>query len=326
MKIKSAFTLAEIVIFFLVVSVLLSILLTAFKPQKVVSDKNVKYKYAAAYDALNLAIFDMASKDETDPFAQINDDPKKGFEKLCNGLADYINAESVNCSEPISSDVAFLKDEQFDFRTLTPNIVALNGIKFYFSELITDDVTPNTDRSYYNAEKPDFTLQFYMVYADIDGNSDLNRSHDVIYDPNSKRHPHVHAFAVIPTGEAIPIGIAEYNIDYFATRVSYKENKSIYFSPYYSLNNAKHAAWNWYSSENSNIVFKDKISFTYNDYVREILLRKESQLYNFNKNNAFQATYENDMFAKCVPQADTLLTVYDMCGITVDTLNFGSSH
>lgn len=326
MKLKSAFTLAEIVMFFLVIAVLLSILLTAFKPQKVVSDKSVKYKYAAAYDALNLAIFDMASKEETDPFSQIDDDPRKGFEKLCNGLADYINADSVNCAQPIASNVALMQNEQFDFRTITPNIVALNGIKFYFSELIQDDVTPVTDRSYYNAENPDFTLKFYMIYADLDGDEDLNRAHNIVYEPNSKRHPHVHAFAIIPTGEAIPIGVAEYNINYFATRVSYKEDKAIYFSPYYSLHNAKHAAWNWYSNANPNIAFKDKISFTYNDYIKELLERHSSQIYNFNKMNVFPDSYDNPMFAKCVPTPETPLTVFDMCGITVDTLNFGSTH
>ena len=38
MKLKPAFTLAEIVIFFIVISILLSILFTAFKPAKIIAD------------------------------------------------------------------------------------------------------------------------------------------------------------------------------------------------------------------------------------------------------------------------------------------------
>ena len=39
MKLKPAFTLAEIALFFMVVAVLLSILFTTIKPQQVIADK-----------------------------------------------------------------------------------------------------------------------------------------------------------------------------------------------------------------------------------------------------------------------------------------------
>lgn len=325
MKFK-AFTLAEVMMFLVVVSVLLSIIFATLKPQQVIADKNIKYKYAAVYDALNLAIYDMMDKEETNPFEQI-ETPEKGFKKLCTVLSDYINATTTNCNNPLPQNVTYMTDEDFDFRTIKqPHIAALNGINLYFSELITDDVTPNADRSYYNEENPDFTLKFYMVYADLNGQDDPKRPHSILYNPESKRHPSVHAFAIIPTGEAIPIGVAEYNIKYLATRVAYKEDRAIYYSPYYSLHQAKHAAWDWYKTGNSNVVFNDKISFTYNDYIKEILERKSSQLYKFNNENIFPETYDNDMFSKCVPTGGTALTVYDMCSITVDTLNFGATN
>ena len=277
MKLKPAFTLAEIALFFMVVAVLLSILFTTIKPQQVIADKNVKYKYAAAYEALNLAIYDMGKEENTDPFLKINNDPKKGFKKLCKGLTEYINTETTNCSKPIKNNVAYMKDENFDFRTIDPNFTALNGMKFYISELITDDIIPNTDRSYYNEENPDFTLKFYMIYVDLNGKDDPNRPLSIAYDLKGKRHPHVYAFAVIPTGDAIPMGIAEYNIKYLQTRIAYKEDHSVYYSPYYSLRQAKHAAWNWYNPADQNITFHEKISFTYNDYIKEILQRHSSQ-------------------------------------------------
>lgn len=324
MKLKPAFTLAEIALFFMVVAILLSILFTTIKPQQVIADKNVKYKYAAAYEALNLAIYDMGKEENTDPFLKINNDPKKGFKKLCKGLTEYINTETTNCSKPIKNNVAYMKDENFDFRTIDPNFTALNGMKFYISELITDDIIPNTDRSYYNEENPDFTLKFYMIYVDLNGKDDPNRPHSIAYDLKGKRHPHVYAFAVIPTGDAIPMGIAEYNIKYLQTRIAYKEDHSVYYSPYYSLRQAKHAAWNWYNPADQNITFHEKISFTYNDYIKEILQRHSSQLYKFNQENLFQETFDTNMLSKCNPIE--ALTVYDTCAITVDYIRFGSTH
>ena len=217
-----------------------------------------------------------------------------------------------------------MKDENFDFRTIDPNFTALNGMKFYISELITDDIIPNTDRSYYNEENPDFTLKFYMIYVDLNGKDDPNRPHSIAYDLKGKRHPHVYAFAVIPTGDAIPMGIAEYNIKYLQTRIAYKEDHSVYYSPYYSLRQAKHAAWNWYNPADQNITFHEKISFTYNDYIKEILQRHSSQLYKFNQENLFQETFDTNMLSKCNPIE--ALTDYDTCAITVDYIRFGSTH
>lgn len=41
--------------------------------------------------------------------------------------------------------------------------------------------------------------------------------------------PDVFAFAILPTGDVIPMGIAEYDAKFLPTRISYRENKSIYF-------------------------------------------------------------------------------------------------
>lgn len=330
MKIKSAFTLAEIMIFLVVVATLLTILFVTLKPTKVLSDKSVKYRYAAAYDALNLAAYDLMEKEDTDPFfIPTGSAPSLGFQKLCNGLAEYINAESTNCSSPIPNSVGFMQDEEFDFRTLNtqnfPNLAALNGMHFYISQLITDDTTPATNRKYYRSDDPDFVLSFYMVYVDLNGKDFNQRPHRII-PHNKKSHPDVFAFAVIPTGDAIPIGIAEYDIKYLQTRVAYKVNSSIYYSPYYSFREAKHAAWNLYSSETDNLQLIKTVSFTYNDYVKEILKSHSTQLYKFNSGNIYPGTYSTNMSTKCLPPAGTALSVYDMCRITVDTPNFGATH
>ncbi len=317
MKFKSAFTLGEVMIFFVVVSILLSILFVSIKPKQAVSNKSVKLKYAAAYDALNIAIYDILYKDETNPFVS-SDGAPAGFRKLCTGLAEYINTDSVNCNTPLNQNVTYMKNENTDFKNLKPNLVSLTGMKFYISDLITDNTTIFD-------EYPDFKLQFFMVYVDLNGTDNSKRPHTIMYDTSGKTNPDVFAFAVIPTGEAIPMGIAEYNIKYLSTRVSYKDNKVIYYSPYYSYREAKHAAWNWYKN-NGDYKFIKTLSFTYNDYIRNVLKRNNTQLYKFNQHNEFKNTYNSGLLQKCRPQSGTLLTSFDLCGITVDTPHFGTTN
>lgn len=326
MKFKQAFTLAEVMIFLVIVTVILSAMLITTKPIQALNNKNTKYKYASAYDALNLALYELKLKDNTNPFVFPEDNTIEGFKKLCNGLADYINVESKNCNaSPISSNIAYMKDENTDFRNIQPHLVSLTGMKFYISELITDNKMPQDTRSYYNRGNPDYTLKFYMIYVDLNGDDNPKKPHTIKYNPSSKTNPYVFAFAAIPIGDAVPIGIAEYNIKYLAARIEYKENKNIYFSQFYSYREAKHAAWNWYRPGNANTQFKDKISFTYNDYIKEILMRNHTELYKFNQTDEFPEIFSDSMFAKCVPPSGTLLTPLDMCGIIVDTPYFGAT-
>lgn len=327
MRLKPAFNLGELMFFLIIVSIILSIIFTAVKPRQAIQDKKVRYNYAAAYDALNLAFFDMAAEDATNPFKAEATAPGTGFSTLCNGLAGYINTEAENCgSAPVSDTVAYMQNEDFDFNTITPHMTALNGMNFYISNIIKDNVTPDTSKSYYSAENPTYNLEFFMLYVDLDGKEFKNKPHTVKYDSSGKNHPKVFAFAVIPTGDVIPIGIAEYNIKYLQTRVAYRENKYTYFTSYYSLRDAKRAAWNLYSSSGANLKFKEKMSFTYNDYVKEILQRNGSQLYKFSTDGSYTETSSVGLYSKCRPPSGTPLTVYDMCRITVDTPNFGATH
>jgi hypothetical protein len=199
-------------------------------------------------------------------------------------------------------------------------------MKFYISPLIKDPIFPATSRSYFNPMNPDFRMEFFMIYVDLNGTDNPKKAHTIKHDPNGKTNPDVFAFAILPTGDAIPIGLAEYNIKYLQTRVSYRENQYIQFSPYYSLNQAKHAAWDLYKPDNKNLIFKEKMSYTYNDYVKEILIRNKTQLYKFNESGEFPETFDSEQFEKCRPPAGTALTSYDICNITVETPNFGATH
>ncbi len=328
---RKAFTLAELVMCLIIVAVLIAATFITTKPKKYLDQKTIKTKYATVYDALNLATFDLVEKDATNPFVITEEDQKVGnifhYQKLCKGLASYINTNEVSCNiPPLSNTVTYAKKDDIDFRNLTPNLETHAGVKFYISDLITDSKNPATDRSYYNPEIPNFVLQFFMVYVDLNGTEFLNRPHTIQDDPNGKSLPDIYAFAVLPTGDAIPLGIAEYDSKYFSTRLAYIEDKAKYYSPYYSYREAKHVAWGWYSSGASNIHFKRSLAFTYNDYIKEILLRNSSQLYSFNKDGKYSETYDSELFPKCNPPAGTLLSRYDMCSIVVDTPKFGASH
>lgn len=328
MKFKSGFTLVEIVIFLILAGILMAVLFSSIKPKEAITAKNVKYKYAAAYDALNVAVFDLVSDDNKNPFDVAT--PEDGYKKLCQGLAEYINTTETHCDvSSISDDVTYAKDETFDFKTLTPHLTSLNGMNFYISKLIKDNSEPKSSRSYYNSENPDFDLQFFMVYVDLNAKDNSNRVHSIQYVDSEKVAPDVFAFAVIPTGEAIPMGVAEYNIKYLQTRVSYREDSAILYSPYYSYVEAKHAAWNWYKSSGvSEKTLRDKISFTYNDYIRKMIEKypAHSQLYKFLSTTAFNTTFSTPLFSKCKAPSGTALTPYDMCRITVDTPHFGATH
>jgi hypothetical protein len=287
-----------------------------FKPKQVVKDKRVLYRYATVYDALNASIYDLAAKDETDPF--VYEQKSEGFLKLCKGLAEYINTTEEKCNEvsPMPDITKYMQAEEQDFLKIPYYIEALNGARFYLSDVIA---TPD-ESDVEEASK----FRFYMVYVDLDANEDTNRPHTIKYADEGKVAPDVFAFAVIPTGEAIPMGIAEYNVNYLNTRIAYKVGSSTYFSPTYSYRKSKHLAWNYYAGANRK--FNERISFTYNDKIRKILEEHNTQLYKFNENGEFEETYSDPIFGKCVPASDTNFTSYDICSVRVETPRYGTSH
>jgi competence protein ComGC len=319
MKFKSGFTLAEIVLFLIIVGILLSVGYIIVKPKQAISDKTVKYKYAAIYDALNLAIYDIVKNDDTNPF--LEDSSVNSFQKLCKGLSDYINTSEANCDvAPLNPSGTYMTNEELDFRTLSPQMTSLNGMNIYISPIVTDNATTP---SYYHEDNPNFVLKFFMVYVDINAKENKNNPHVVKYDQSGKENPDVFAFAIIPTGEAIPIGIAEYNDKYLPTKIGYRKNHSTFYSAEtYSFRKAKQLAWNYYAAENSKLYFSESISFTYNDFIKEILERNNSQLYNFTKYRLFEDNYNGETYADCAPATDSALTRYDICSLQVQTPHY----
>jgi hypothetical protein len=162
-----------------------------------------------------------------------------------------------------------------------------------------------------------------MVYVDINGKENQKKPHVVKFDKSGKENPDVFAFAVIPTGEAIPMGIAEYNEKYLPIKIGYRKNHSTYYSPEtYSYRKAKQLAWKYYTTSTTPY-FSETISFTYNDCIREILERNGSKLYSFTKYRLFEESYKkSDVYANCAPESGTALTRYDVCSLHPQTPHY----
>ncbi|MGN0032146.1 MAG: type II secretion system protein [Candidatus Gastranaerophilaceae bacterium] len=345
MKARKAFTLVEVMIFLVTVAILLAVIFMALKPQQVVQERKARLRYAQAYDALNLAVYDLVTSETDNPFErqglqviQEGHEAEFYFNKMCTGLVKYINAESSNCSpvkvlsnSSTTKQWTYMTREDVDMRNITPQIVAVNGMKFYITRMIEAKVNKES-QSRVAPTPPDFDLKFFMVYVDIDGEENSKRPHTIQYDPKKKIYPSVFAFAVIPTGEAIPIGLAEHDMTYLQTRVAYVEDHTVLYSPYYSYHRAKHAAWGVYSTALYNLKrlppLKEKISATYNDHIKYVLVRNRSALYKFltgDYKDDFQLYYEEPPYGKCIPTGSTL-TPYDKCSINYETPNFGATN
>ena len=322
---KDAFTIAEFIIAMAAIAVLAVLTLVVTKPSKLVDQKTIRHKYSAVHDALNLAAFSMKADDEANPFILSADEITNGktnFSKFCSGMADYINTLNENCSAPaVSEDIAFMKDEDVDFRDLTPNLESLTGVKFYFSDIITDTRDPSL-RGYYRADDQDYQLSFFMVYVDINAMDEKERNHTIKYDSSTNTYPDVFAFAVIPIGYAIPMGIAEYDLQYLSAKYSYKENARVNVSDNFSYRQAKHEAWGWYSDSGSDMKFIKTQPHTYNEFVKEILLTQNTELYKFNEGGAYPETYAGTYSDKCTPDPTNNISVYDQCGLVLNTPEF----
>ena len=86
MKLKKAFTLAEVFMFLVIVASIIAIIFVTTKPVRYMKHKAIKAKYATVYDALNSVVFELAGKEETDPFILTTQDLDNGvtnFKKLC---------------------------------------------------------------------------------------------------------------------------------------------------------------------------------------------------------------------------------------------------
>ena len=222
MKKINAFTLAEMLLVFVIIGIIGSLGVITVKPW----EKAYKYSYIKTYNALSVAIYNhMVTTTDAKAFP----DNARTF---CNALLEYLNtsnnAQNVaanNACNKTGGRDAYLGNSPntANFREggNNPKILLSNGAKlwigangnvpFSYTQTIDASVTPHiTD-----------TIKYYLVYVDLNG----NRGPNVIeYRENSvkdNRLPDIVAFAVTDKFTVLPLGYPKVDQRYLSAHVMY---------------------------------------------------------------------------------------------------------
>lgn len=230
-KIKKAFTLAEIMIVFTIIGVVSVITLMTAKPY----DKYMNLLYGKAFEALSVANYNIkqdlatATPSGQTMAANVYNTPAN----LCNALAGWINHSTSYCGTGSAIPVnASATDSVF-----TPDnvqFITTNSMKVYFVDTATltdggtktgfalDGITP-------------YSVVYRIVIIDLNGDRKPNT---MVW--SDKTTPDIVAFAITETGDTIPLGYPETDTRYLLARVTAASGS---FSSKMSYWVAKQAAW-----------------------------------------------------------------------------------
>lgn len=253
MKIKKlfGFTLAELLVVFLIIGFCTIVALDTVKPSQ---KKTTRYLYMRAYQTLSKAYYNgiiIGYNPFTDvKFEDIEpvhtDSKDSGAQILCKGLTYWINSDTDpdGCSSTALTNV---NAENMGTALFNAN----NKMAFYTTKRLGDD-----------------NFKFYVVFIDING---ANKGPNSIIG-DSKHLPDIYAFALLDTGRVCPIGRPEYDKDIMTARLAYYEDGE----PNYTHNSlayyqAKGAAWGYYSNINDAETNQMDEIFTMNDLIRSKL-------------------------------------------------------
>lgn len=226
LKFKKAFTLAEVMICLVIISIVTAATLITVKPY----DKYNGLLYQKAYTALDSAVYN--TRLGLGVGQNFNNTVLVTPTSFCTYLTTWINATNSYCSyaKVVPNTVA-----DSDFVTPTDGttnqylqFISTNGMRFYFSDLIT--VVGNDDVG----GRP-YSSSLRLVFIDLNGGSRPNTG---IWSQN--RMADIVAFAVTDRAIVIPIGYPEIDQRYIsASYVSYNGKVSP-TTTYYA---AKYSAW-----------------------------------------------------------------------------------
>ena len=236
------FTLAELLIVFAIIGIISTITLMTTKRLSA-SDK---FAYQRVYDSLLTAAYNAVAEVDS----QGIDTP----EKLCIGLAKYINSQGATkpkedddkfkgspdvgyCNTGITTRVTkdtidFNEKDDEGNEKVIPDFIANNGMRFFITEKLTQEGL--TD---YAGDTQDGGIKFYIVFVDLNGTAGQNRidAGDVV------------AFAVTENADVVPLGHPAFDAKhYLGVRVVFPENSDHpdeYYSDSMSYYEAIHTAW-----------------------------------------------------------------------------------
>ena len=326
---KNGFTLVELVLAMIIISVLTGTAFTVFKTY----DKGIKHLYSNTYYVLDRALYNSMTywvandSEKRDPFItkyydttgkkDVTVNAKEGTKRLCRALVEYINPVEGSDRDIVcrtdkkfkNKDYKSVDDSGADsiFKAEDVQFTATNGIRFWISKRYPDDTS--------GASSDD--MKFFIIYADLNG---IKKPNSMFYEAGSQNNqwktkdPDIFAFAALENGRICPLGIPEVEPRYLTTRIVYQEegpaNNIIYKYSYPSKTYvaSKAEAWGYYMPEavvnanNATVVPDNSIiddePLTYNGYIRE-KIRSTSKIYNFLPANKTMGEYvQNDNLNK----------------------------
>ena len=121
---KKAFTLAELLIFFIIVSIIITVIISLFKPKQIIEEKSVKYKYATVMANLDEAALTIVNDGENNPFNQSRD--YDAFMKMCEGLQKIYNTTDERSCKAYFDP--YLTEESVKWNFNTSSTGVLNDI------------------------------------------------------------------------------------------------------------------------------------------------------------------------------------------------------
>jgi prepilin-type N-terminal cleavage/methylation domain-containing protein len=251
--INQGYTIAEILITLVIIGVIATIIITSAKPY----NSAMKKLYSRAYDILSEASYNYAVDTEANTIDSANN--------LCVGLSKYINSNAATSPKTGENfkgnpDTGYCNNittrvTQYtqDFKNLTPDFIANNGMRFFISEQIT---TPEITDSDGLTNK----IRFYIVFVDLDGEKGAGK----IIPANKNTVTDIASFAVTDSADVLPLGFPVINKTYLTARIEYPEDK-IHQNEKYSKSltyyDAFHKAWGGLTT------FEDLRTFDYNTFI-----------------------------------------------------------
>jgi len=222
---QAAFTLAEMMVVFVVIAIVISVTIISYKP----SNKSTSMLYQRVFQALATAAYNL-EEDSTNSNEAIDMTSAGNTTALCNLLAHqktgYMSVSKISCSENTVSALAN------SFPENAVQFVTANGMKAYFSPVLTNTVVSGATTT---------NIKFRIIFFDLNGDTKPNS-----LTVSGNNLADIVGFILTSDGEVLPIGAQEYDIRYLSVRVHYPDTttQSDIYSKSMSYYDAKWVAWN----------------------------------------------------------------------------------
>lgn len=206
MRMKKAFTFAEMMIVFMVIGIIISLGVVSVRPW----EKSFKFAYQRTYHSLALAIYNhmVYTKDDT-AF------PKKA-DDFCNALLEFMNTsdQPKDASGKAKCSGSTLGNNPTTFPQDKVRLKLSNGVWLWIGA--KDNAGNPYELVVGNSSDPLDKVKFYIVYADLNGDRKPNTP---IW--NKNRMADIVAFIVTDKYAVIPIGYPEIDSRYLEAHVTY---------------------------------------------------------------------------------------------------------